>query len=286
MPVLLRPFAKRNEFEFVDIEDAKKLTVYQRTLSSKLQDHQMRTAKLKIPTRQSKYFEGPHLLKCLAQILTIVGDPKEKNTFVRLASYQDIVGHLVTRAASEFHRFLRKPIEVLVDMLQFCRYLTVVPDSEEPFVVGAAAQSESDSNAQDLVDFNAGDIKDLQLIHAFDNSLSRTIEPLTRAVATDLDAEKANLACEALRNLLSALGHDADVDMEGLRALVRTPRLKLGSVVGPSMVLLRDAAGAETYTPAATGTIRPSLQKLTEFIRSETTADTSGSEKQVEGTAK
>ena len=56
---------------------------------------------------------------------------------MRLNAHDKIVAHIIDTTAKEFHAFLRRPIQVLVDMLEYCGYLTVVEDSlDEPVVVG------------------------------------------------------------------------------------------------------------------------------------------------------
>ena len=46
---------------------------------------------------QARWFQGPHMLKCLAKLLTVVADPEEMNAFVRLAEEDKIVEHLVQK---------------------------------------------------------------------------------------------------------------------------------------------------------------------------------------------
>jgi len=52
--------------------------------------------------------------------------PAERDALVRLATKPKILDYIIDKISSEFHPFLRKPISVMVDMLQFCGYVLVV----------------------------------------------------------------------------------------------------------------------------------------------------------------
>jgi hypothetical protein len=46
---------------------------------------------------QVRWYEGPHMLKCLAALLTYIRDPRERDAFVRIAEQPKIVQYLVDK---------------------------------------------------------------------------------------------------------------------------------------------------------------------------------------------
>ena len=174
---------------------------------------------------QIRWFEGPHLLKCMARIVEIVQDQDQRNALVRLADTNKIIRFLVDTTASDFHPFLRRPIQILVEMLQFTRMLTIVADSEDPVVLAGVGTEETVDSISSLSDELQQSVLRIQRA---DQEIWRVTSSLRMPTSGHGEAQRA-AAVNALRPIVEQLGVspsgvDSVWNESSLRELFRTSR--------------------------------------------------------------
>ena len=121
--------------------------------------HAMPEAELTIPSRFDKYFQGPHMVKVLAALLDIMHSPAHRTKFVRLSTAADVSRLLVDLCCERVHRFLHRPVALLVDMLLFCGYMRIEVGTEEVFATATTASGSTigmDATATPLRPLNFG----------------------------------------------------------------------------------------------------------------------------------
>lgn len=210
-------------------------------------------ATLVVPKR-TRWFEGPHMVKCLASVLSLLRDKDQRDKLVVLAKRSSIEKHIVDAVAKSFHPFLRRPIRLLVEMLQFCGHVTLVEDSaDEPVVVGRTVAGQWPS--QPLENFGIEMQKQMSTLHAMDQALWRKSAPLFSISATDSATESPSVhnIVGLLQLVLDALGQTAGPEsasqwsLANLQDLVRTSRFRIAEVTGVTMSLLNDTEGRSLY---------------------------------------
>ena len=268
VPWFLRPFASKTEVELCDVDFDREpnagvgstaksatpsddtaarpgcITVSKRQLTSTLEGN-LGVATLRIPSSHEKFYQGPHLLKPLAMIVDIVQSPSKavRDEFARVSEPEQALELLAAKISAGFHRFLRKPIELLVEMLRFCGYMqVVVGTSELPITLNGIGQAVADPAVRSLGTDDAWQ-RILMQVHETENLLHR----LRRHVLEDVDSTKplSPVLITALSEVDSSF--KSRISLQSVHEVLQSAPCRAGAVLGLACALLRDEAGTLLY---------------------------------------
>lgn len=277
VPWFLRPYASKTDVELSDVEfrrappeagaaaaagagsasDESKtpsddttarpgcITVSKRKLTSTLEGR-TGVAELRIPSSHDKLYQGPHLLKALAMIVDLVQSPSKtvRDEFARVAEPEQATQLLAEKVSSAFHRFLRKPIALLVEMLRVCGYMRVeVGTSELPIVMSGGVSRNAVDPAVRSLDIDDAWLRTVRQVHESDDLLRR----LEQRILGQVDATKplSPVVIAALSEVDSSFS--ARLSLQSVREALQATPCKAGAVLGLACALLRDETGTLLY---------------------------------------